>query len=45
MDIITAINNEKLFKPIFKDLKTWSSWFCLLGALFALRMTKKELAL
>ncbi|UCG11478.1 MAG: terminase family protein [Deltaproteobacteria bacterium] len=42
MDIISAINNEKLFKPIFKDIETWSSWIVLLKALFALKMSKPE---
>ena len=45
MNIIEAINNAKLFKPIFKDLKTWRSWLVLLKALFALQMDAKELSL
>jgi hypothetical protein len=44
MNIIEAIKSDKLFKPVFRDLKTWGSWICLLKALFALKMGKKELA-
>lgn len=45
MTIIQAIHSAKLFRPCFKDLSTWQSWFVLLKALFALKMTPKELAL
>lgn len=45
MNIIEAIKSDKLFKPVFRDLKTWGSWICLLKALFALKMGKKELSL
>ena len=45
MNIVDAIHSEKLFKPIFKDLKTWSSWLVLLKALFGLQMDAKDLAL
>ena len=45
MNIISAIHSEKLFKSCFRDLKTWSSWICLLKALFALEMNKKEFSL
>lgn len=45
MDIIQAINSERLFKRCFKDLETWGSWIVLLKALFALKMSKKEVAL
>ena len=44
MNIIQAIESEKLFRPCFKDLSTWSSWLVLLKALFGLKMSKKELA-
>jgi len=45
LTIIKAINEKKLFKPLFKDLKTWASWICLLKVLFGLPLTKKELTL
>jgi hypothetical protein len=45
MDIIEAISDEKLFKPAFKDLDTWASWFTLLKAFFGLFMTKEDLDL
>jgi hypothetical protein len=45
MNIITAIHDKHLFKPLFRDLKTWSSWIVFLKALFALPMTGEELAL
>jgi hypothetical protein len=45
VNIVSAIESEKLFRPVFKDLKTWSAWIVLLKALFALEMTKDELAL
>ena len=45
MNIVDAIRNERLFKPIFKDLKTWSSWLVLLKALFGLRMSRDDLPL
>ena len=45
MDIIEAIYNEKLFKPVFKNLETWRSHLVLLKALFGLPMDDKDLAL
>ena len=47
MNIITAINDESLFKPLFKDLNTWASWLTFLKALFGLKslMTKSDLKL
>ena len=40
-----AIENKKLFRPSFKDLKTWSAWFTALKALFGLSMTETDLKL
>lgn len=45
MNIVEAIFNDKLFKPVFKDLSTWRSWIAILKALFALPMNKEELDL
>jgi hypothetical protein len=45
MNIIEAITNAKMFKPCFRDLSTWSSWFVLLKALFCLPMDEADLAL
>jgi hypothetical protein len=43
IDIITAI--QTIFRPLFKDLKTWKAWITFLKALFALSMNEGELAL
>jgi hypothetical protein len=43
MNIIEAIHNDKLFKPVFKDLSTWSNWLVLLSALFNLPMDETQL--
>ena len=43
MNIIDAIHNEELFRPYFKDLSTWSSWVCVLKALFGISMSQDEL--
>jgi hypothetical protein len=43
MDIIKAINDQNLFRPLFRDLSTWASWQVFLKALFALPMSKEEL--
>jgi len=45
MNIVEAISSEKLFKPIFRNLDTWASWIAMLKSLFAVKMSKKELAL
>lgn len=42
LNIIDAIENPKLFRPLFKDPRTWWSWFVLLKTLFALDMTRQE---
>ena len=42
MDIIRALNDERLFKGCFRDLSTWQSWIVLLKALFALEMSKAD---
>ena len=42
MTIIQAIEDEQLFRPLFKDLATWKSWLVLLRAIFALEMTDEE---
>jgi len=45
VDIITAISDEKLFKPVFRDLATWSSWQVFLKAITGLPLTAEELPL
>ena len=44
MDIIQAIHEERIFKPLvnFENLETWENWFICLKALFALPMTHEE---
>ena len=45
VSIVQAIRSGKLFKPIFRDLTTWSAWICLLKALFGLSLSGDWLAL
>jgi hypothetical protein len=45
MTIIDAIHDPHLFKPLFKDLSTWSSWLTILKAVFALPMDEEDRAL
>ncbi len=45
MNIIEAISDKHLFRPLFKKLETWASWIVFLKALFALAMTEAELVL
>lgn len=44
-NIIKAIQNPKLFKPVFRDLKSWWSWLGLLKVFFGLALNKAELDL
>ncbi len=44
MTIIDAIHDENLFRPFFKDMDTWKSWFVVLKSIFGLDMDKDELA-
>jgi len=45
MNIVQAINSEKLFKPCFRDSKTWNAWFVLLKAVFGLPLNRNDLKL
>ncbi len=45
VNIIQAIQDQHLFRPLFKTLDTWQSWMVFLKALFALAMTEDDLAL
>jgi hypothetical protein len=45
MNIIEAINDPHLFRPLFKDLGTWRAWQVFLKSLFALPLDEQELAL
>lgn len=45
LDIIQAVHNKYLFWPLFRKLETWAAWLVFLKALFALPMTKADLAL
>lgn len=42
MTILDAIHDPLLFRPLFKDLATWTSWMVVLKAIFALEMTEAE---
>jgi hypothetical protein len=43
--ILDAIRSPLLFKPWFRDPKTWATWFCFLKVLFGLPLNADELAL
>ncbi len=43
--ITEAIRDPHLFKPLFRDLTSWSAWQTFLKALFALPLRKTEVAL
>jgi hypothetical protein len=45
VNIIQAIQDKHLFRPLFKNLETWASWIVFLKALFGLPMGEGELAL
>ena len=42
MDIVQAINDSNLFRPLFRDLSTWKTWIVFLKAIFALEMDRGE---
>lgn len=41
-NIIEAVNDEHLFRPIFKDLSTWSNWLTCLKTIFAIPFENSE---
>jgi hypothetical protein len=45
MNVIEAIHDPHLFRPLFKDLETWRSWEVFLKSLFALPMGDEEMGL
>lgn len=42
VNIVDAIEDKDLFRPLFKDLSTWSAWLTFLKALYGLKMKPKE---
>lgn len=42
MNIIQACMDENLFRPLFKDIATWTSWMVVLKGIFAIEMTEAE---
>lgn len=42
MNIIQAMKSEEVFRPFFKDVKTWHNWEVFLSAIFGLKIRKKE---
>jgi hypothetical protein len=44
-DIIESTRNSALFKPWFRDPKTFAAWFAFLRALFGLKMSDADLAI
>ncbi len=45
MNIIQAIADEELFRPLFKSLDTWRAWLTVLRAVFGLPMPEEDLSL
>lgn len=45
MDIIRAIQDKHLLKPLFRDMASWEAWQTFLKVLFALPLKKTEKAL
>ena len=43
MNIIQAVYDQNLFRPLFKNLDTWRNWIMALKAMDALPMTNEEL--
>lgn len=44
MNILDAITDPKLFRPLFKDLTTWQPWLSFLKAFYGLPMDDADLA-
>jgi hypothetical protein len=44
MNIIQAIEDPNLLKPIFRELTTWRAWIICLKTIFGLQMNEKETA-
>jgi hypothetical protein len=44
-DILDAMGDPNLFRPWFKDMKTWVAWRAFLAALFGLPMSASELVI
>ena len=45
MNIMQAIEDEELFRPLFKNLDTWRAWLTVLRAVFGLPMPEEDLPL
>lgn len=45
LNIIQAVHDKNLFRPLFRKLETWAAWLVFLKALFALPMTKTDMDL
>lgn len=45
IDILSAINDPKLFRPAFRDLSTWTAWFTFLKTISGLSLNSEELTL
>jgi hypothetical protein len=45
MNLISAMADPNLFKPWFRDPKTWASWRAFIAALFGLKMSDDQLAI
>ena len=44
IDILAALDDPKIFAPVFRDPETWKAWRSFLAALFALPMSDDQLA-
>lgn len=45
MTIVEAIQDPKLFRPLFKSLDTWKAWLTVLRAIFGLSIPEQDLPL
>jgi len=39
---VNIVKAKNIFRPLFRDLRTWQSWLVFLKALFGLEMSKDE---
>jgi hypothetical protein len=42
MDILQVLGRKDFFRPFFKDVRTWASWFTFLKTVFALPIGEEE---
>jgi len=42
MNIIDIMNDDRFFKPLFRDISTWKAWEVFLKALFGISLIDKS---